>query len=132
MYQKTCIFHLVLVGVPSSLALSVKNKSWFTTRGGLLSGQNLLSVTKVIWWSPKVKIAQKLFEIKNKQEFQSATWSDYKLHKQLVFFCCLCCFPIQQLPCHNSIVKERGLNIFDNCAAEHVGRRVYLFFPGTQ
>ena len=37
---------------------------------------------KVIWWqSLKEKIAQTLTEIKNKQEFQCATWSDYKHHK---------------------------------------------------
>ena len=131
MYQKTYIFNLVLVGFPSSLALSIQNKRWFTARGDLLNGQNLFSLTKVIWWSPKVKIAQKLFKIKN-EEFQTTTWSDYKLHKQLVFFCCLCCFPIQQWPCHNSIITERGLNIFDNCAAEYVGRRVYLFFLRTK
>ena len=130
MYQKTCIFHLILLEVPSSLVLSIKNKRWFTTRCGLLNGQNLLSVRKVIWWSPKEKIAQTLFEIKNKQEFQSATWSDYKHHEQLVFFCFLCCFPIQQWSCHNSIVTERVFNLFDDCTVESVGTRVYLFFLG--
>ena len=64
MYQKTCIFHLILLGVPSSLVLSVKNKRRFTTRGGLLNGQNLLSAAKVILLSRKEKIAQTLFEIK--------------------------------------------------------------------
>ena len=39
-------------------------------------GQNLLSVTKVIWWSPMEKIVQTFFEIKNKKEFQSATSSN--------------------------------------------------------
>ena len=41
--KEACIFHLILVAVPSSLILSVKNRSW-----GVLNGQNLLSVTKVI------------------------------------------------------------------------------------
>ena len=46
----TCIFNLILVGTPSSVTLSVKN------RGGggrdLLNGQNLLSVTKgICQWS---------------------------------------------------------------------------------
>ena len=50
--------------------------------GSLLNGKNLLSMMKVIWWqSLKEKIAQTLTEIKNKQEFQCATWSDYKHHK---------------------------------------------------
>ena len=25
-YQKTCIFHLILLGIPSSLVLSIKNR----------------------------------------------------------------------------------------------------------
>ena len=45
--KEACIFHLILVAIPSSMILSVKNKRW-----GVLNGQNLLSVTKVIcWWS---------------------------------------------------------------------------------
>ena len=37
---------------------------------------------KVIYQqSLKEKISQTLIEIKNKYEFQSATWSDYKQHK---------------------------------------------------
>ena len=32
----------------------------------------------------------------------------------------------------NNIVRDRGLNLFDDCAAECVGRRIYLFFLGTQ
>ena len=130
MYQKTCIFHLILLGVPSRLVLSVKNKRCFTKRGGLLNRKNLSGMMKVIWWSPKEKITQTLFEIKIKYEFQSATWSDCKHHKQLVFFCCLCCFPIQLWSCHNNIVTERGLNLFHDCAVECVGRRVYFFFVG--
>ena len=46
----------------------------------------------------------------------------------------LCFFPIQQWPCHNNIATDGGLNLFDDCAAECVGRKVYLFFlytPGT-
>ena len=52
--------------------------------GELLNGQNQLSVTKVIEScrrSLKEKISQTLTEIKNKSEFQSATWSKYKHHK---------------------------------------------------
>ena len=65
MYQKTCIFHLILLGIQSSLVLSVKSKEM--GGGGLLGGQNLLSVAKVIRrWTLKEKIAQTLFEIKNK------------------------------------------------------------------
>ena len=32
----------------------------------------------------------------------------------------LCFFPIQQLPCYNDILNNKGLNLFDNCAAECV------------
>ena len=65
MYQKTCIFHLILLGIQSNLVLSVKSKGM--GGGGLLGGQNLLSVAKVIRrWTLKEKIAQTLFEIKNK------------------------------------------------------------------
>ena len=46
MYQKTCIFHLILLGIQSSLVLSVKSKGM--GGGGLLGGQNLLSVAKVV------------------------------------------------------------------------------------
>ena len=52
---KTCIFHWIFLGFPSSLVLSVKNKRWFTTRHHLLNGRNLFSVTKAIWWSPREK-----------------------------------------------------------------------------
>ena len=48
------------------------------------------------------------------------------------FFIVCVFFPIQQWPCHNNIVTDGGLNLFDDCAAECVGRRVYLFFLGTQ
>ena len=79
MYQKTCIFHVILLGIPSSLVLFIKNGGW----GSLLNERNLLSVTKAVCWrSLKEKIAQTLTEIKKKKkEFQSATWSDYKHHK---------------------------------------------------
>ena len=43
--KRGCIFNLILVGIPSSLILSVKN---IGVRGFLLNGQNLLSMTKVI------------------------------------------------------------------------------------
>ena len=42
--KRGCIFHSILVGIPFILILSVKNRG----RGGLLNGQNPLSVTKVI------------------------------------------------------------------------------------
>ena len=29
-------------------------------------------------------------------------------------------FPIQQTPCHNNIETRKGLNLFNNCAAEFV------------
>ena len=63
MYQKTCIFHLILLGIPSSLVFFVKNRGvggeGGGLRGSLLNGQNLLSMTKVICWrSLKEKIAQ--------------------------------------------------------------------------
>ena len=32
----------------------------------------------ICWYSLKEKIAQTFTEIKNKQEFQCTTWSDYK------------------------------------------------------
>ena len=50
MFQKTWIFNLILLGIPSSLVLSIKNRGW--GRGGLLNGQNLLSVTKVFFDDP--------------------------------------------------------------------------------
>ena len=66
MYQKTFIFPLILLGIPSSFVLFVKNKG--VKVRSLLNGQNLLNVTKVIWRRSlnKEKIAQTLIEIKNK------------------------------------------------------------------
>ena len=68
MYQKTCIFHLILLGIPSSLVLFVNNRGvGVGGRGSLLNEQNLLSMMKVICWqSLKEKTAQTLTEIKNK------------------------------------------------------------------
>ena len=67
MYQETCLFNLILLGVPFSLVLSVKNRG--IGGGGLLNRQNLLSMKKVnCRLSLKEKIAQALFEIKNKKE----------------------------------------------------------------
>ena len=43
--KRECIFHLILVGILSILILSVKNRDG----GGLLIGQNLLSMMKVIF-----------------------------------------------------------------------------------
>ena len=42
--KKSCIFHLILVDIPSILILSVKSK------GMGLAWQNLLSMTQVICW----------------------------------------------------------------------------------
>ena len=47
MYQKTCIFHLILLGIPSSLVLSIKNMGWRRGEGGgggLLNRQETRSV----------------------------------------------------------------------------------------
>ena len=44
---RPCIFHLILVGIPSSLVLSVKNKGVGLI---LLNKQNLLNMIKVISW----------------------------------------------------------------------------------
>ena len=43
--KRGCIFHLILLGIPYILILSVKNRGEV---GDLLNGQNSLSVTKVI------------------------------------------------------------------------------------
>ena len=48
MYQKTWILHLLLLGIPSSVVLSIKN-GVKGGGGGLLKGKNLLSVTKAIF-----------------------------------------------------------------------------------
>ena len=32
----------------------------------------------------------------------------------------MCFFPIQQWPCDNNIVTDKGLNLFDDCVAEWV------------
>ena len=41
--EQMCIFHLILLGIPSNLILSIKNGVW-----GLLNGQNPLSMAEVI------------------------------------------------------------------------------------
>ena len=46
--KTVCIFHLILVDILSILLLSVKNRGVVVGGGGLLNGQNPLSVTKVI------------------------------------------------------------------------------------
>ena len=43
--KEACIFNLILVDIPSSLILSVKNRE---KQGFLLNRQNLLSMTNVI------------------------------------------------------------------------------------
>ena len=52
MYQKTCIFQLIWLGIPSSLVVSVKNRGVERGgrggEGGLLNGKNPLNVAKVI------------------------------------------------------------------------------------
>ena len=49
--KQACIFNLILVGIPSSLILSVKNRG---RRGFLLNSYNLLSMKKIFvedtWW----------------------------------------------------------------------------------
>ena len=55
--RHACISHLILLGIPSSLVLFVKD--WEVGGGGALNGQNQLSVAKVICWrSLKEKISQ--------------------------------------------------------------------------
>ena len=44
--KRVRIFHLIMLGIPSILILSVKKKGM--GEGGLLNEQNLLSVTKAI------------------------------------------------------------------------------------
>ena len=46
--EHSYIFHLILVGIPSSFILAIKNRGGVEVGGGLLNEQNLLSMTKVI------------------------------------------------------------------------------------
>ena len=50
--KRACMFHLILFGILSILIFSVKNRGVGDARrgrgGGLLNGQNPLSMTKVI------------------------------------------------------------------------------------
>ena len=39
-------------------------------------------------------------------------------------------FPIEQWPWHNNIVIDRGLNLFEDCAAGCVGKKSVPYFPG--
>ena len=45
--KQACIFNLILVGIPSSLILSVKNRGM---KGFLPNHQNLINMMKVIYW----------------------------------------------------------------------------------
>ena len=132
MYQWTCIFHLFLLGIPWSLVLFIKNR--VMGGGGLLNGQNLLSMPKAIcWWSLKEKIVQTLFEIKNKYiRILKRNLVRLQAPWTVCLFLLFVFFPIQQWLWHNNIVTVRVLNRFDDCVAECVGTRVYLFFLGAQ
>ena len=46
--NRGCIFHLILVGIPSTLILSIKNRG--LGGRGLLNRQDPLRLTKVICW----------------------------------------------------------------------------------
>ena len=128
---KRVIFHLILLGVPSSLVLPVKNKRWFTARCGLLTSKTCYVWQKLFGDPLRKRLLRHYLKSKTNKNFKVLLGQIiYKHHKQLVFFCCLCCFLIQQWPCHNNMVTERGFNLFDDCASECVGRRVYLFFLG--
>ena len=48
----------------------------------------------------------------------SPTWSDYKHYKTVKFLVVF--FSVQQWPCHNNILADKGLNLFDECAADFV------------
>ena len=39
-------------------------------------------------------------------------------------------FPIHQWPCHNNIVIDTGLNLFDDCEAKCVGKKSVPFLSG--
>ena len=47
--KKLCIFHLILVGIPCSLVLSVKNRG--VNGVFLVTRQNSLSMKVICWWS---------------------------------------------------------------------------------
>ena len=48
--KQACIFNLILVGIPSTLILSVMNRE---VKGFLLNNENLLSMMKVICWGSR-------------------------------------------------------------------------------
>ena len=50
--KQVCIFHLILLGIPSNLMLSIKSKKVLK-----FNGQNLLSVTKVIYQQSLKKLS---------------------------------------------------------------------------
>ena len=100
--------------------------------GGLLNGQDLLSVTKVICrWSLQEKIAGTLFEIKTNKNFKLLLGHITSTINNLSFFVVYVFFQFNN-DLAMIIVTDRSLNHFDDCAAECVWRRVYLFFLGTQ
>ena len=54
--KRACIFHLIMLGIPSILILSVKKKGM--GEGGLLNEKNLLSVIKAICWQSLTRSAR--------------------------------------------------------------------------
>ena len=73
------------------------------------------SQKKAIWERDR----ETFTETKNKLEFQGSALSDYK-HNKHSWIPCLCYFQIQQWPCLNNVIAEKGLNIFGECAASCV------------
>ena len=81
-----------MLGIPSSLVLSVKNRG-VEGGGGLANGQNLLSVTKVVNDPVRKKLLGHYLKSKTNNNFQVLLGH----HEQLVFFVVVCVFfPIQQ------------------------------------
>ena len=136
MYQKTCIFHSVVLGIPSSLVLLVKNRRMMGRGAVYLTDKICYAWQKLFVMIPSGKDCSDIIRIQK----QIRILKGYLVKLQALWTVCLfCCFffvvfvvPIQQWPCHNNVVAGRGLNRFDDCAAECVGRRVYLFSLGTQ
>ena len=87
--------------------------------GGLINGQNPKSVNRdksFFLMIPKGKDCSDI--IWNQR--QITIWKSYLVRLQapwIVFVYLLCFFPIQHRPCHNNVVTEEGLNLFDDCAA---------------
>ena len=104
--------------------------------GSLLNGQNLLSVTKTV--------KSYLLMIPSGKDCSDITWNQkqikilncYLVTLQAPWTVCLFFVVYVFFQFNNDlamvIVTDRSLNHFDDCAAEYVWRRVYLFFLGTQ